>query len=266
MFEDFSFEPGQRYRPRQTFYDPKDTFGIGLDEYEDGTVSPTDSSSRGSSPSLWDYPLYNKNAPTSAPGIECANNARQMSISELSQHFTRQTLQPGPRPSAPAPTTSVPLMLRAHDPTNLAILNTTHARRISRRRPSTQQKVPCSAAHLDRMTSFVEQYLDDGAISCGPSRRRSGAREVDFEDPDDDFHPSMLLEEDSASSTPSPIDGPRPGFDYFDLSSDPVLPTPPLPGDVARALSRKNSLDKALKPVRVRRRTLTKSRLSIGTK
>ena len=300
MFEGFSFEQNHRPRPQQAYYDPLTT--AGLDSLGDsGSVSPTDSSSRGSSPSFYEYNSYSNLAPTSTPSghfSSSGKSSRQTSITELSQYFTRQTLTSSNGIRRSSINTSVPLMLRSHDPNSLAILNATHSRRASRRRTSLQQR--SVAAHLDRVSSMVEQYLEEGAVppasvnsSCG--RRKSAAAiardptlSLGLEAADDDMHPSMMMEEEddvvgelssptssAFSSVPSPIEGgssifgsfssSHPPAEYFDLSADLVPPTPPLPGDVLGNLSaRRGSCDKVMKPVRMRKKAASKSRLSIG--
>lgn len=277
MFEDFSFAPSQKTRQQQRFYDPGCRIvTTGLENIDDGSISPTDSSSRGSSPDYYHNPLFSHNAPTSMPRLQNSNtkSARQTSVTELSQFFMRQTLQSRRRSSASSPT-SIPFMLRSHDPTSLAILSNTHASRISRRRTSLQPRnLPCSPAHLDRVASLVEKYLDDGSGLAGSVRRRSDARDMGLEEPEDDeVHPSMMMEEEddvplSPTSYASPDEGLRSDGAYFALSSCVVPPTPPLlPGELPSGpTSRRNSYDKTIKPVRIRRKTVTKSRLSIGMK
>lgn len=265
MFDDFSFGPAQRKRQ---FYDPDRQLNTGdIDPIDDGSVSPTDASSRGSSPTYYDT-FFPPDAPTSTPrhGYN-SRYGRQMSVTELSQHFHQHTIQSGRRASAIAPT-SIPLMLKTHDPTHLAVLSTSHSNRIARQRTSATRR--CSAAHLEKISSMVEQYLDHEAAPISLPRRRSVAEEVELEDPDDDFHPSVMVDEDdgcpptsptSFSVAPiSPDEGLGAGSGFYDLADDWRPLTPPLlPGE---SRSRRGS---TVKPVRLRRRTtLTKSRLSIS--
>ena len=228
-----------------------------IDPVDDGSVSPTDASSQGSSPA-YNETFFPLPAPTSTPRHGYSSRyGRQTSVSELASHFNRHTLQSSRRSSAIAPT-SIPLVLKSHDPTHLAILSTSHSHRIARRRTSAMQRY--TPSQLERVSSMVERYLDDTVAPVNLPRRSSVAQEAEFEDPDDDYHPSMMIEEDEVYSPTSPR-----SFTFGhaspegDISSNVFPPTPPiLPGE---STSRRGSL---VNVNRLRRRTLTRGRLSIS--
>ena len=137
---------------------------------ESGSESPADPSSRSSTPGCHS-PGHN-NQPWSGPSTRPSSShhfpsqSTTTSISELSQYFTRHSLQSQQRRSTPNPLNyththaHAPLGLyRAHNSANLALLSTTHAHRIARRKQSLKG-LQCNPKHLHRVASLAAGIME----------------------------------------------------------------------------------------------------------
>lgn len=146
---------------------PRDTYRAltarSLVDEQDGSESPIAPSSRPSTPGCYssehDYPSCTS---TNPPSNRHLSSQSTTPISEISEYFTRHSIQPQ-RHSTPNPLdhAHAPLGLyRAHDPTDLALLSTTYAHRIARRRQSLRG-LQCNPKHLHRVASLMEGMVED---------------------------------------------------------------------------------------------------------
>lgn len=144
---------------------------------ESGSESPVDPSSRSSTPGCNspEHGYQSWSGPSTRPSSShhFPSQSTTTSISELSQYFTRHSLQSQQRRSTPNPLdyththAHAPLGLyRPHDQANLALLSTTHAHRIARRKQSLKG-LQCNPKHLHRVASLAAGIMerDDGELT-----------------------------------------------------------------------------------------------------
>ena len=225
---------------------------------EDGHVSPTDASSRSSTPGCYssEQEYQSCTSPPSRPSSSHFSSQSSTSISELSQYFTRHTIQPQRR-STPNPFDHVhpPLgLFRPHDPVDLASLSTTYAHRIARRKQS-QRGLQCNPKHLHRVASLVEGMMEDQDDTPNSNITSQPSSISLSEDSGSDF--SSLTSMSSPESEEAPAAAPS---SYFNLGSIRAeVESTPKPKSMTccrmgKELRHMGSHEKVLKPIRMRRR------------